>query len=87
VAEKVIEKITEKHGLTDPPAFLELVRLMVASLSVKDHDEHAMGKLTAFMGQAHRSRSHRSSTRSMAISGGKRTARRRGRITPQSRPR
>ncbi len=50
-AEKVVQKIAEEHDLADPPAFLELVRLLVTTLSVNDHADHAMGKLAAFMGR------------------------------------
>ena len=50
-AAKVVQKIAEEHELTDPPAFLGLVRLLVTTLSVNDHADHVMGKLAAFMGR------------------------------------
>ncbi len=38
-----------EHSLTIPPDFLNLARLIVTSLSLDDHADHAKGKLVAFI--------------------------------------
>ncbi|AMV35862.1 DUF4297 domain-containing protein [Planctomyces sp. SH-PL62] len=48
-ADGVIDKIMNEHGLTAPPVFLDLAKLVVTALSVHDHADHAKGKLVAFL--------------------------------------
>jgi Cap4 dsDNA endonuclease len=49
VAKQVVDQIAVEHGVADPSAFLNLAKLIVTSLSLDDHADHAKGKLVAFL--------------------------------------
>lgn len=49
VAKEVVDQIMAEYGLTSPPNFLGLAKLIVTSLSLDDHADHAKGKLVAFL--------------------------------------
>jgi hypothetical protein len=49
VAKAVVDQVAAEYGIADPSSFLSLAKLIVTTLSLEDHADHAKGKLVAFL--------------------------------------